>query len=264
MRVRFTSCQAPNAEGHVSQIVDYLGERLGVDLEFVGGRDWQAREAALYAGDIQAGWICGLPYVVEADKSQPVIELLAAPVMAGDRYDDQPVYFSDVIVQTGSPVQEFADLRGRTWVYNEPHSHSGYNITRYMLATKGLDGSFFGARVEAGSHERALRLMLRGEVDATALDSTVLETELRNDPSLASRMRIIERWGPSPIPPWVIHRSLDKALAAALRTELLGMHSNAIGRKLLAAGGMSRFAEADDSAYDPIREMHMAAKHISL
>jgi ABC-type phosphate/phosphonate transport system substrate-binding protein len=29
-----------------------------------------------------------------------------------------------------SPYRTFADLQGCRWAYNEPNSHSGYNITR--------------------------------------------------------------------------------------------------------------------------------------
>jgi phosphonate transport system substrate-binding protein len=264
MNLRFTSCQAPNAEGHVSQIVTYLGKRLGVDAEVVDYIGWQSREDALYKGEIQLGWICGLPYVVEADRPKASIELLVAPVMAGERYQDLPVYYSDVIVRADSEVSSFADLSGKTWAYNEPHSHSGYNITRYMLAKKDLNGDFFSTRVAAGSHERALKLLLRGSISASAIDSTVLETELRNRPDIASEIRVLESWGPSPIPPWVIHRSVDKKMVAALRNEMLSMAANDEGRGILEAGGVSKFVSVTDADYQTIREMYKAAQRVIL
>jgi phosphonate transport system substrate-binding protein len=264
MKLRFTSCQAPNAEGHVKRIVEYLGNKLGIDFEYVDGMDWKSREAALHAGDIQVGWICGLPYVIHAGNPEPSIELLAAPVMAGERYRQQPVYFSDVIVRREEAVKDFADLRSKVWAYNEPHSHSGYNITRFMLAQKKLSSDFFGEIVEAGSHERALKLLLRGKIYATALDSTVLETEIRNDPHLADRIRILESWGPSPIPPWVIHRSLDRKVAITLRDAMVSMNSNAEGKSILDADSVSRFTQVVDSDYDRIREMYFKGQSVSL
>lgn len=264
MNLRFTSCQAPNAEGHVSQIVSYLGKRLGVNIEYVDSLDWQSREAALYKGEIHAGWICGLPYVLEAERPSPSIELLAAPVMMGERYKEQPVYYSDVVVRADSEVSSFADLRGKTWAFNEPHSHSGYNLTRYMLAKKGLSGDFFSSPIAAGSHERALRLVLRGSIDASAIDSTVLETELRNHPDIASEIRVLESWGPSSIPPWVIHRSVDKKMVAALRHEILNMAANDEGRGILELGGMSKFVPVTDTDYQAIREMYKTAQRVIL
>ena len=264
MKLRFTSCQAPNADGNANRIADYLSHRLGINFEYVNNRDWQAREAALFSGEIQVGWICGLPYVLEARKQEPSIQLLAAPVMEGERYEQRPIYFSDVVVRADSWFHKFADLRGKTWVYNESHSHSGYSLTRYMLAKKGLNGDFFGTRIEAGSHERAMRLLLRGKIDATALDSTVLETELPKDSDLADRIRVIDIWGPSPIPPWVIHQSLNKQLASDLRNEMIQMSFNDEGRAILTFGRISRFVEVADKDYDRIREMYKEGNHIEL
>ena len=53
----------------------------------------------------------------------------------------------------------------------------------------GRDRSFFGKVAAAGSHEASLRLLLAGDVDATALDSTVLDLLRRRDPSLERRLR---------------------------------------------------------------------------
>jgi phosphonate transport system substrate-binding protein len=208
----FTSCQAPNANEQVRQILAYLGKRLGLPIHFVQDADWRDRERALDAGEINAGWICGLPYVWKADQPDPAIELLSAPVMAAPRYQDRPIYFSDVVVRSESPYRSFDQLRGAAWAYNEPRSHSGYNLTRYHLSAVSPHQTFFSRVIEAGSHERALRLVLRGRVDASAIDSTVLETELANQPDIASRLRVIEALGPGPIPPWVVHKSAPAAL----------------------------------------------------
>ena len=71
----------------------------------------------------------------------------------GDRYGGRPIYFSDVIVHRDSPFRSFLDLRGHSWAYNEPLSHSGYGITRYHLLELGETGGFFSEVVEAGFHE---------------------------------------------------------------------------------------------------------------
>ena len=106
----------------------------------------------LDAGEIEVAWICGLPYVRRADRPGCAVELLAAPVMQAPRYQDRPVYFSDVLVRRESAYQNFSDLRGARWAYNEPNSQSGYHITCYTLAQLHTDGRFFGHAIQAGSH----------------------------------------------------------------------------------------------------------------
>ena len=105
-------------------------------------------------GEVDAGFICGLPYVQLARQTPAPVELLAAPVIRGDRYAGRPIYFSDVIVHRDSPVRTFADLRGRSWAYNDPDSHSGYNLTRHHLLMMGETHGFFGRVVEAGFHQQ--------------------------------------------------------------------------------------------------------------
>ncbi len=130
------------------EVTRYIGERLGVATEFVDGFSWQERERLLDAGEIHAGWICGLPYVLKADRPRPGVELLAAPVMAGARYAGRPVYFSDIVVRSDHPARSFDELRGARWGYNEPRSHSGYEIVRYQLAQRAERASFFSKVVE--------------------------------------------------------------------------------------------------------------------
>ena len=122
--------------------------------------------------------MCGLPSVLRVDKRKPRIELLAAPVMEGDRYDDRPIYFSDVVVRRDNDFHAFADLQGASWAYNEPGSHSGYNAVRHYLATQCDPWGTFSRVVESGSHQASLQMILDGEIDASAIESTVLELEL--------------------------------------------------------------------------------------
>jgi len=87
---------------------------------------------------------------------------LAAPVLQGPRYQGRPVYFSDVIVRRDSPLRSFADLRGASWSYNDPDSHSGYNLTRYELARRGEARGYFGTVVSAGWHQESIRWVAEG------------------------------------------------------------------------------------------------------
>jgi phosphonate transport system substrate-binding protein len=262
--LRFTSIQAPNADPFCRLVCAYLGSVLSIPTQFVDDLAWQAREAGLDSGDIQVGWICGLPYIWKADLQPPLVNLLAAPVMAGARYHGQPIYYSDVVVLKESPLSNFLDLRGKVWAYNEPHSQSGYNITRYKLATLGARRGFFKRVVAAGSHQRALEYVLSGQVDASAIDSTVLDTELAEDPTLHDRIRTIDILGPSPIPPWVISPSLPENLRSRLQRALLEMHQDPRGRAILDLGRTARFVAVRDQDYDPIRRMERHAEGVEL
>jgi phosphonate transport system substrate-binding protein len=260
----FTSCQAPIAEKLCGGIVAYVGRRLGRDVAFIDAIPWEERLREFDSGRIDVCWMCGLPYVWRADGGEAGVELLAALVPAGARYEDRPRYFSDVVVRRDSRWSCFADLEGATWSYNEPTSHSGFNATRQRLARMGKERGFFGAVVMAGSHESSLQRLLAGEVDATAVDSTVLDLFAQRDPEGAQRLRTIDGFGPSPSPPWVIGRGVPEPLRAEIRAALLGMAEDAGGRDVLAAGLAARFAAVADADYDPVRRSAREAQAVDL
>lgn len=262
--LRFTSCQAENSEFFGRELACYVGARLGLRTEFISDIPWQQRERLLDEGAIHAGWICGLPYVLKADRLRPPVELLAAPVMTGARYGGRPVYFSDVVVRNDHPARSFGELRGARWGYNEPRSHSGYEIVRHRLAEMKERRGFFRESVETGAHQATLFMIARGEIDASAIDSTVLETELKRRPQLKQRLRVLETWGPSPAPPWVVSRRVPRGMRTMLRRLLLAMHRAAEGRAILREAGMARFGGMVDTDYDPIRRMARTAAAVAL
>ncbi|PYS36006.1 MAG: hypothetical protein DMG14_25705 [Acidobacteria bacterium] len=69
-------------------------------------------------------------------------------------------------------------------------------------------------------------MLLERTIDAAAIDSTVLEMEAANDPSLSAQVRTITILGPSPAPPWIVHGSVPSDLRNALRREFLCMDKN--------------------------------------
>src|SRR5262249_25353540 len=167
----------------------------------------------------------------------------------------RPVYYSDVIVRPDSALRSVADLRGRTWAYNEKLSQSGYGITRYHLARLGETGGYFGQLVEAGRHERAIALVAGGAVDAAAIDSHVLDTYLELHPHLGRAGRVIDSLGPSPIQPVAVRRSLSPGCKDDLRLALAEIEKDPEGRSCLARARVERFVPVDEETYDPIRSM---------
>ncbi len=166
---------AENSEGFCRAVASFIENRIRIPTQYVTGIPWQERESLFDGGEIHILWLCGLPYVEKADMAQNKLELLAVPTPCGERYQDRPVYFSDVVVRRDRPFQTFFDLRGASWAYNEPRSHSGFNAVRAYLAGFGERDNFFGAVVESGAHHASLEMVLSGQIDGAAIDSTVLE-----------------------------------------------------------------------------------------
>jgi phosphate/phosphite/phosphonate ABC transporter binding protein len=253
--LRLASFLAANARPFYERITGYLGDHLGTPVELLAGMPLDEQHRRLDGGDIDVAFICGLPYAQKHDRPDPQIELLCAPVMAAPRYGGRPVYFTDVVVRRDHPARTFADLRGYVWAYNDKGSHSGYNVVRHHLLALGETGGYFGRVVASGSHQTSIQMVLDGKIDASGIDSTVLETERTRRPELEADLRILAAIGPSPIPPVVVARGLDPSRKARLRELFLGMSTDRAGRAVLAEGRMVGFVPVRDADYDPIREM---------
>jgi phosphonate transport system substrate-binding protein len=262
-RIRFLTFLAPNMYPVYHAVARFVGKRLGVTAELEVGECFEQIGSA----QTDVAFICGLPYVQLRRLEPAPVELLAAPVLAGARYGGRPIYYSDVIARTGTPWRSFADLRGATWAYNDPDSHSGYGVTRHKLAQLGETRGFFGRVVQAGWHQRAIRMVLDGEVDASAIDSQVLAIELRDHDGLSQKLQVIDTLGPSSIQPVVIAAGAPPDLKREIQAALLAMSYDEDGRRGLAHGFVERFVTVSDGDYHDIRcmlETAEAAKFMTL
>ena len=256
--LRFATFLAPSMYPVYEYIAAYVGAHLGVPAHLHVGESF----SEFAAGQADAGFICGLPYVDLVAQTPAPVALLTAPVIQGARYGGQPIYYSDVIVHRDSPYRAFADLRGTRWAYNDVDSHSGYNITRYRLVQMGATDGFFGTVRAAGWHQVAIGWVRGGQIDAAAIDSHVLALALRDDPILAADLRVIDTLGPATIQPVVAARQVPGPVQAAIRAALLALGDDPAARPMLDQGLLARFVPVHDATYDDIRAMVRAATRV--
>jgi len=252
---------APGVEPLYAFLAEYLADRLDRRAAFVVAESYER-----CAQDIDdVCFVCSIPYLLFADAGRIDMEVVAAPVLRGDRYAGRPVYFSDVIVADSSPHRSFSDLRGASWAYNEPFSHSGYMTVLHHLATLGEDRSYFSRMVEAGFHQDAIRMVADGRVDAAAIDSQVLDIELRDHPELAQAVRRIGALGPSTIQPVVVSRTrLTDAERDAITAALVAVADEPAARPVLDAALVERFVAVSPVSYDDIRHMYTTVRSAGL
>ena len=255
-RLRFGTYLAPNMLPVYEAIATEVGRRLDVETELHVETDYES-----CARDVnEVCFVCSLPYIEFERRGVSPAEPIAAPVLEGARYGGRPIYFSDVIVRRDSPFRSFLDLRGRSWAYNEPLSQSGYGITRYHLLRLGEIDGFFGEVIKAGFHEESIRMVARGEVDASAIDSQVLAVALRDEPGLAAALRVIDALGPSTIQPVAVSKRVPAELRAGILEVLLALHEDPAMRRRLAGGMVERFVPVSPADYDDIRMMRDACE----
>jgi phosphonate transport system substrate-binding protein len=246
----FANFLAPNMTSVYADVAARVGQTLGMPAELIEGTDLEQ----LRDGSVDVAFLCGLPYVRLCAERPGMLRPLAAPILDEARYQDRPVYFSDVIVRNDSPFRSFGDLRGQRWAYNEAGSYSGCLLVRHHLLQMGETEAFFGAVTFSGRHQDSIRKVANGEVNGSAIDSHVLGVERLRNPELGAALRVIATFGPSTIPLAVATARLPEALQARVREALCELGRDRVSRDVLASGLIRRFVPIDDRAYDDIRQ----------
>jgi ABC-type phosphate/phosphonate transport system substrate-binding protein len=233
------------ARPHYEAVAGLVAEATGVPVEPLRETPL-AQLPAVVAGPPALLFVCGLPYTRMHDAGAP-IEPLAAPVPEDE---DGSFYHADLLVAPGARETAPAQLRGARVAYNGDDSLSGWVMPRLALRELGVDPDGY-VWVRTGSHRNSLRALLRGEVEAAPIDSTVLALEARADPALAE-LRTLTRLGHMPSPPVALVGG-DPALADSLRAALTGLGESEAGRTALELGAIQRFAAVADADYAPVR-----------
>ncbi len=261
LRIAMTAAFVSESGIHVyEEIADYLGKKLRRKVTFVTGLSYNTVNEMIDENIIELAFVCGLPYTMKHDLPNPVVRLLAAPVMQAPRYQDRPIYYSDVIVHKNSPFQRFEDLRDTVFVYNDEISNSGYNMPRAYLISLHETRGFFSNLIRSGSHEESIRMVAEGQAQASAVDSLVLDYDRRYNPKFASQVRIIKSLGPAAIPPLIASTTLPEKEFQLIQDVLLEMANDPKGKAILNSAGVKRFQKVADDFYDDIRAMRDLAK----
>lgn len=252
--LQIVSYLAPNMMSFYAAVGQYLERVLEVKTQVWQSEFDPLEDPQLLHGQIDLAFVCGLPFVRHAKVSPDQLVAIAAPVMQAERYQDRPVYFSDVIVSAASELTTFDQLAGKTFCYNDPGSNSGYNLLRDHLMQTGYPPNFFGNVIQSGSHQQSITWVAEGKADCAAIDSTVLEQELRNLPERSHSLRIIESIGPCPMPPLVAAQRLGTAFLNQLQTALLQPDAELHSHMQLV--GIRRFAVVSNEDYRAIAQMY--------
>ncbi|MEZ5775287.1 MAG: PhnD/SsuA/transferrin family substrate-binding protein [Hyphomicrobiaceae bacterium] len=198
--------------------------------------------------DLLFGQTCGYPYV---STLRGRVQLIATPC-----YDapgcEGPTYRSFILVRRDSPYRRVADLRGARAIANSEDSQSGYSALRAVVASKAVNGRFFGEIALSGGHRNSLIAVAEGRADVCAIDAVCVALARRHEKQAMAGLRIIARSPRAPSLPYITGLRTPPATLAALRHAISGAIAD---RKLAEARAALLIAGCevlDDTSYDRI------------
>ena len=246
-----------SAVKYYQQVVDYLGEKLGVPSEMVHRTTYDEIDVMLENNAVDVAFICSSPYVL--DKEKFGVELLVAPQVSGEVY-----YHSNIIVHKDSPIETFEQLRDLTFAFVDPKSNTGRLYPTYFLAKRDeLPDIFFSSYQYSYSHNKSVEMVAKNRVDGASVDSIVYDYMVATGSPYAKQTKIIHRSPKFGIPPVVVPPNISPYLKESLRSIFLEMHDDPEGKLILEGMKIERFVEVPDANYDGIRAMRAFIKNNS-
>lgn len=214
-------------------------------------------EALLTTPGLLLGQTCGFPMLT---LQQGRVKYVATPC-----YDvpgcDGPYYSSAIMVRDDDPATDIDSLRGRTIAFNAPHSQSGYNTIRALIAPLAKNGRFFGGSIETGGHHASLMAVRDGNADCCSADAISLAFVQQHRPDDVAGLRRIAWSQAVPGLPFITAPTATDRQVASLRRALAGVINDPTCQDILKPMRIKGVQVLDVRAYDVILDqMNRAAR----
>jgi len=237
--------------GYYRQLLDYIGVKLGREVQFIQRKTYGEINELLGIGQIDLAFICSGPYA--AGKKIYDFELIATPQVQKSHF-----YQSYLIVNKASQFNRIEDLKGRVFAFTDPDSNTGKLVPTYWLFEMGEQPeTYFSKTIYTYSHDNSILAVAKALVDGAAIDGLIWEYYHQKDPAFTSRTRIIQKSEPYGIPPIVASKHLSSELKDRIRQLFFSMHDDPKGQKILAELMIDKFIAPKDEWYDSIRQMDL-------
>ena len=252
----FTHYLSPIIDPACEAITSKLADELNVSVQYTDA-DWDERMQLLESCRPHVAWICGLLHVYQSAQTEWPYEAIAAPMMRAARYQQQPVYFTDVIVSKESTFDSISSLEGASWAINETTSLSGYHMMKCWMKEQSIADDFFGDQIMTGTHLNSVTAVFQGQADFATIDSTTMDMLFRESPEKIRALRVIRSIGPFPAPPILIHKTCEPALKTAVQLALTQLHLDTSYQPQLKKTDIARFSAVDEAFYNSIRSINV-------
>ena len=232
----------------LSRLKTYLERSTGRRVKMVTRRTYQEITSMLISRELDAAWICGYPFVANAEQ----LSLVAVPLWKG-----KPLYQSYLIAAKGRGANSLAALRGDIHAFSDPDSNSGFLVTAAELEAQGTSpDQFFSRTFFTYGHRNVVRAVGTGLAASGSVDGYIYEVLKETEQRLVAETEVVRKSPWLGFPPIACPTSLEAApLTLALRNALVAMPLDPDGRAVLAMLRLDGFSEEPASLFDPIAEM---------
>lgn len=238
-------------------LAEYLGEQLGVEVEYVPTSSYPASVDAFKNGDVQLAWFGGLTGV----QAREAVD--GARAIAQGKVD--PHYKSYFIANADTGIERSdkfpMELAGKSFTFGSEASTSGRLMPSYFITkeTGKSPEEFFGSPSNfSGSHDKTAKLVEAGTFEAGALNYKTYDKMVAKGDLDPERCRLVWVTPDYADYNWTAHPMLDEMFGAGftgkLADALIGITDPAL---LAAVDRPEGLIPATNADFESIRRLAM-------
>ena len=238
----------------LAPLIAHLASELGVRVEYVPARDYQASVEMFKNGDVQLAWFGGLTGV-QARQAVPGAEAIA-------QGESDPQFYSYFIAHkdTGLELSEDfpADIGKHTFTFGSESSTSGRLMPEFYLRenTGQAPADYFENPVGfSGSHDKTVELVESGQYAIGAVNYSVYDRRVdegKTDPDVA---RVIWKTPFYADYNWTLRPDIDAAYGGGFSERLRSTLVSIDDPALLTALPRQRLIPASNEEFEGIRKV---------
>lgn len=243
--------------GRYLPLAEYLHNKTGLEIDVKPLANYGQLYEEMRDGNIDAGFFGSLVYGITRARIG-IIPLVRAVNLNG-----KSTYTDLLFVSRDAGIKKPADMKGKTIALVDPATSAGYLAQREYLADHGIDMDRDLKILWTGSHEAAIRAVLRHQAEIGGAKDTVVALYRKENRAFDAVIQIFNENPSKRLPENTL--AVRKGLAAEprekLKMALLTMNSEPEGKKILAKFGAIRFITTSDEDFKP---MYDWVRHLKL
>lgn len=226
-----------------------ISEKVGKKVDGFIATNYIGVVEALGTGTIDFALIPPFAYILANKKHN------SEALLTSLNKNNEPGYYSVLIVRKDSDINKVEDLKGKKIAFVDPSSTSGYIFPAVILMDHGIDIEKDIKYQFSGGHDKALQLLVNGDVDAIGTYENAVKKFAKEFPEITEISKVIEKSDLIPGVTLTISSKVDESTKNKIKEAFLEISKSESGSAmLLQLFGIKGFQEAEENNYDIIRE----------
>ena len=236
-------------------LLDLLEEKLQRPIKVVRPQSYQSVIEGLLSNSIDFAILGPASYTMAKKRDNRIEAFASFSQKEGFSTPRGSYYNSLLITLKDREITSIDDLRGKKVAFTDPASTSGSIIPSVQFAKvigQPID-RFFGSQIYTGSHDRSIKAVVKGWVDAAFVASSRLDEEVLKRHADPQQIVILWRSQNIHYDPFVFGSHLDESLREQIRNIILSPSPEL--QEMCANMQREGIVPVSDADYLPIHEI---------